>query len=82
VMGGCSNRSSRDTFSSQPERDFLRYLPLPKDQAAREDWLKRMKSDLKSWNPSPSTRVCSDHFSNAILERTTLADIRKMLVLE
>ena len=77
AMGGCSNRSSRDTSSSQPERDFLRYLPLPKDQAAREDWLKRMKRDLKSWNPSPSTRVCSDHFFQCDFREDDLGRYKK-----
>ena len=61
AMGGCSNRSSRDTRSSL-SRDFLRYIPLPKDSAMKEAWLKRMKRDLQSWNPSAGTKICSDHF--------------------
>ena len=47
AMGGCSNRSSRDTASSH-SRDFLRYIPLPKDSALKEAWLKRMKRDIKT----------------------------------
>ena len=62
AVGGCSHRSSRDTASAHRDRDFLRYLPLPKEPVAKDAWLKRMKRNLKSWNPSSSTRVCTDHF--------------------
>ena len=62
AMGGCSNRSTRDVMSSHPGRNFIRYILLPTDKSAREQWLKRMKRDSKKWNPSLSTRVCTDHF--------------------
>ena len=56
-------------------------LTLPKDPAAKEVWLKRMRRDLKSWDPSPSTRVCTDHFLRMILERMILLVFATMLIL-
>ena len=61
-MGGCSNRSSRDSTSRLPNRDFLRFVYLPKDHKERQKWLARMKRDTRSWTPGDNTRVCSDHF--------------------
>ena len=62
AVGGCSNRSCRDKSSAHPGRDFIRYIFLPKDPQARENWVKRMKRDLKTWKPSQSTKICTDHF--------------------
>ena len=62
AMGGCSNRSSRDTTSGHANRDFMRYLYLPKDPKDRQRWLLRMKRDTRTWIPGANTRICSDHF--------------------
>ena len=48
AMGECSNRSTRDVMSSHPGRNFIRYILLPMDKSAREQWLKRMKRDSKN----------------------------------
>ena len=74
AVGGCSHRSSGDTASAHRERDFLRYLPLPKEPVAKDAWLKRMKRNLIFWNPS--SRVCTDHFFESDFREDDLARYR------
>ena len=62
AMGGCTNRSTRETVSGHPHRDFLRYIYFPTNPKHRQQWLTRMKRDTSTWTPGPHTRVCSDHF--------------------
>ena len=61
-MGGCSNRGNRIKVSDRSGRGFLRYIRLPTDQALKQKWVVRMNRDPRSWQPSLSTRVCTDHF--------------------
>ena len=62
AVGDCSNRGSRDKVSDHSGRGFLRYIKLPTDQALKQKWVLRMNRDPRSWQPSLSTRVCTDHF--------------------
>ena len=65
AMGGCSNRSMRDTVSKRPGRNFMRFHRLPVDSALKKQWLCRMNRDLRSFTPCSNTRVCSEHFEDA-----------------
>ena len=78
-MGGCSNRSSRNTTSSHPGRDFLRYLRPPQDAQERKKWMTRMKRDIKSWTIGNNTRICSDHFFETDFEEEDLERYRSRL---
>lgn len=62
AVGDCSNRSSRNKISAHENRGFLRYVKMPKDETRRRKWILRMKREPRSFNPSPSTKICTDHF--------------------
>ena len=62
AVGDCSNRGSRDKVSDHSGRGFLRYITLPTDKALKQKWVLRMNRDPRSWQPSLSTRVCTEHF--------------------
>ena len=62
AVGGCSNRGNRNKVSDHSGRGSLRYIRLPTDQAVKKKWVVRMNRDPRSWQPSLSTRVWTDHF--------------------
>ena len=73
---GCKNRSSRNFTSVLPNRDFLRYLTLPKKPEDRKAWLTRMKHNVVSKYKGVSLRVCTDHFFDNDFQQDDLARYR------
>ncbi|XP_049839589.1 histone-lysine N-methyltransferase eggless-like isoform X2 [Schistocerca gregaria] len=65
VAYGCTNRSGKSgaTFHS-----------FPKDNALRRLWIKALRR--KDWEPTKSSKICSDHFREADIDRTSLLCVR------
>ena len=62
AVGGCTNRGNRNKVSDDNGRGFLRYI-------LKQKWVVKMNRDPRSWQPSLSTRVCTDRFFLNDLER-------------
>ncbi|GBO24173.1 hypothetical protein AVEN_193848-1 [Araneus ventricosus] len=67
VAFNCTNRQSKKipgvTFHS-----------FPKDETRRVSWINAVRR--KNWVPSSASRLCSDHFPEHMMDRTSLACVR------
>jgi len=62
VAAGCSQYPS-DTVSLQI---------FPKDEKLRKQWTKQVQRTRDKWSPTPSSHLCSDHFTEDCFEARPL----------
>ncbi|XP_022183902.2 THAP domain-containing protein 6 [Nilaparvata lugens] len=64
---GCKNRSSKKTPG-------VTFHSLPKDERKRLEWIKAIRR--QGWTPSQCSKICSDHFTEDQIDRTSLSCVR------
>ncbi|XP_046995409.1 THAP domain-containing protein 2-like isoform X10 [Schistocerca americana] len=65
VASGCTNRSGKSAVT---------FHSFPKDSARKSLWIKALRRI--DWKPTKHSRICSVHFREADIDRTSLSNVR------
>ncbi|KAL1446909.1 hypothetical protein WDU94_007611, partial [Cyamophila willieti] len=66
---GCSNSTK-----SKDKKSGVTFHSFPQNQERRTEWIRALKRE--SWSPSAYSRVCSSHFKEEDIDRTSLSYVR------
>ncbi|XP_049863173.1 THAP domain-containing protein 6-like isoform X8 [Schistocerca gregaria] len=65
VASGCTNRSGKSAVT---------FHSFPKDSARKSLWIKALRRI--DWKPTKHSRICSLHFREVDIDRTSLSNVR------
>lgn len=53
---------------------YISLNSIPKNEKLRNEWIKALRR--KNWNPSKYSYVCSEHFTEDLIDRSSLTTVR------
>uniref|UniRef100_A0A8D8ZTA6 THAP domain-containing protein 2 n=1 Tax=Cacopsylla melanoneura TaxID=428564 RepID=A0A8D8ZTA6_9HEMI len=70
---GCSNTSS-NAAKTKVKKVGVTFHGFPQNPERRAQWIRAVRR--KNWSPSSHSKLCSDHFKEEDLDRTSLSCVR------
>ncbi|PSN44655.1 hypothetical protein C0J52_15737 [Blattella germanica] len=67
VVSGCTNKSMK-------KKPGITFHAFPKDPVLKDNWVKAIRR--VNWTPSQYSKICSAHFAEADIDRTSLSCVR------